>query len=63
MQRCYRGYRGRYYAWNFRKSLEEGAVKMKRIIKLHERGDLWASIFDKDGDGEEDDDAMPDEVR
>ena len=30
--------------------------------QLHEEGQLWASIFDKDGDGEEDDDAMPDEL-
>ncbi|GMH88110.1 hypothetical protein TL16_g11061 [Triparma laevis f. inornata] len=62
LQRCWRGYRGRYYCWSFRRSLEEGAVKMKRIVKLHEEDKLWASIFDKDGDGEEDDDAMPEEL-
>ncbi|GMH61280.1 hypothetical protein TrRE_jg176, partial [Triparma retinervis] len=61
LQRCWRGYRGRWWAWRHRKNLDEGALKMRSVVSLHESGELWASIFDKDGDGEEDDDAMPDE--
>ena len=61
LQRYWRGYRGRWWAWRHRKNLDNGAVKMKSIVALHESGKLWASIFDKDGDGEEDDDAMPEE--
>ena len=59
LQRCYRGSRGRVKTTLYRQRLDEGAKKMKMIIDQHRENTLWESIFDKDGDGEEDD--MPPE--
>ena len=61
LQRCWRGCKGREYSTRYRGKIDEGEKKMKMISRLHSEGKLWASIFDKDGDGEEDDDAMPEE--
>ena len=30
LQRCWRGFRGRWWAWRHRKNLDEGAVKVRR---------------------------------
>jgi hypothetical protein len=62
LQRAWRGYRGRYKAWRFRKYLDDGAKRMNEVVRLHERGKLWESIFDKDGDGEEDEKPPLDEM-
>jgi len=62
LQAAWRGYRGRFKAWDFRNNLEQGQIKMKRIVQLHEEGKLWESIFDKDGDGEEDEAPPLDEM-
>ena len=62
LQRCYRGMRGRVKTTEYRGRLENGVVKMDRVIELHKENKLWESIFDKDGDGEEDEMPPEDEL-
>jgi len=62
LQRCYRGSRGRVKTTLYRKRLSDGREKMERILKLHGNNELWENIFDKDGDGEEDESPPEDEL-